>query len=521
MNEREFNTMNNNDYTNTDESVQPVLSNNEPTVEPSIAEPTPVQPQFTEAQQVKYNQYEDISSGSQVFSDSANTAPVPQFSDYEKYKAQFNAQQNYSAKSSSKKKKSGKGKKAAVIAATLALSLCLGVGGGVFGSYLTNNNVGVQTATSTVTNSDSKSTSATTSKGEDSGLNIIQSNNNNATTTTVEEVVSKVKNSVVEITTESRSYDSFYGQYVSQGAGSGVIISEDGYIVTNNHVIEDANTITVKTTDGKSYDAKLIGTDATLDVALIKIEASGLTVAAFGDSDQLNVGQTAIAIGNPLGELGGTVTSGIISALNREVEIDGTTMELLQTDTAINPGNSGGGLFDTNGNLIGIVVAKSSSTSSGTAVEGLGFVIPINNVKSILGDLKANGKVTGRASLDVTVVDVNSETKQAQYNVEEQGVYIYSLNNGGAAEKAGLKVGDRITKINDTEVSSVAGLKSALLKLKAGDEATVTVSRDGKEQAISVTLGETSSETETSNSNNFNTNGGNYGGFGNYNDFDF
>ncbi len=483
---------------------------------------------------VQNNSYEDISSYSSDTTAAQPTAaapaqayenpvqqPAPSYSnpDYEKYTSQYEMNRVYSQQHTAAKKKSGKGKKIALIAASLALALCMGLGGGIVGTMIASNH---NVSTSTSASASGSKTAVATTKGDDSGLTIIKSDNKTSSGSSLESVVANIKDSVVEITTESTSYDSFYGQYISQGAGSGVIISEDGYIVTNNHVIEDANTITVKTTDGKSYNAKLVGTDATLDVALIKIEASGLTVATFGDSDKLNVGETAIAIGNPLGQLGGTVTSGIISALNREIQIDGTTMDLLQTDAAINPGNSGGGLFDADGNLIGIVVAKSSSTSSGTSVEGLGFAIPINNVQSIIGDLKSNGRVTGRASLSVTIVDVNSDAKAAKFNVSEQGVYIYSLSSGGAAEKAGLKVGDLIKKLGDTEISSTATLKTALLKYKAGDKVDITVSRDGSEQVISVTLDEANSD-ESSNSNNFNANGNsgnnNSDGYGGYEDF--
>ncbi len=487
------------------------------------------------AAEIKHNGYEDISSVSPQYS-----APKPQiqtnpgfdsryvqqpqyaqpqqpgYSEYDSYLSSYNNQQSYRATSAGR---SGKGKKIGLVIGALALSLCVGLGGGVLGATMMGNTA--VTPKSSVTNSNSQKTTASTSDGADSGLTIVQSNEDKNEPTSIENVVKNVKDSVVEITTESTSYDAFYGQYVSQGAGSGVIISEDGYIVTNNHVIEDASTITVKTTNGKSYKAKLIGTDETFDVAMIKIEASGLTVAALGDSDKLNVGETAIAIGNPLGQLGGTVTTGIISATGREIKIDNTTMELLQTDAAINPGNSGGGLFDANGSLIGIVVAKSTSTSTGTSLEGLGFAIPINNVKSILGDLKENGRVTGRPSLGVSIVDVNTQSSMARFGVSEPGVYVAELTKGAAAEKAGIMVGDRIVKIGTTEIGSSSELKSALLKLKAGDKTDVVVSRDGKEVTISVTLDESNTESENSSTNNFNPNGnaGGYGGYDGYGGF--
>ena len=302
---------------------------------------------------------------------------------------------------------------------------------------------------------------------------------------------------VFEITTETTSYDSFYGQYVSKAAGSGVIISQDGYILTNNHVIDGATSITVRLTNQKTYTAKLIGKDSTLDIALLKIEETDLTTATFGDSAKLSVGQVAIAIGNPLGQLGGTVTDGIISAMDREITIDGKKMNLLQTNAAINPGNSGGGLFDANGNLIGIVVAKSSSTSSGTSVEGLGFAIPINDVVSVLDDLKTNGRVTNRAYLGVNVVDIINENAKFMYRVEKEGVYVSYVQPDSAAQQAGIKAYDRLVKIDDKEISESTDLTNYLAKHKKGDKVKIVVERDGKEITLDVTLGERPSDEET------------------------
>lgn len=391
--------------------------------------------------------------------------------------------------------KSKKGKNVALVACALALTLCVGVGGGLLGSYLLGNNGGFSISTNASGSENSKT------QNSDSGLTIIQASDNDVKPTTTQEVAAKTLDSVVEITTESTEYDSFYGQYVSKGAGSGVIISADGYILTNNHVVEGATSVKVRLTNEKSYDAKIIGKDSTLDVALIKIEATDLKPVTFGDSSKLAVGQTAIAIGNPLGKLGGTVTDGIISALDREIELDGKTMTLLQTNAAINPGNSGGGLFDSNGNLIGIVVAKSTSTSSGTSVEGLGFAIPVNNILDILDDLKTSGYVTGRPALGVTLVDVNTEQKQFMYRVNRLGAYVSSLTSGGAAEKAGIKIGDCITKIGDKKVSSSSEIKAELAKLKAGDKIKVTVDRDGTEKTFDVTLGESVSEESSTQEN--------------------
>jgi serine protease Do len=200
-------------------------------------------------------------------------------------------------------------------------------------------------------------------------------------------IISKAQDSVVSITTESVSTDSWAQNYVTEGAGSGVIIQSNGYIVTCNHVISGASKITVTLNNKKNYTAKVIGTDSENDVAVLKINATGLTAATYGDSSKLQVGDSVVAIGNPLGELSNTATTGIISALNRNLTIEGQSMNLLQTDASINPGNSGGALFNSSGNLIGIVVAK----STGSDVEGLGFAIPINKVAKVAKNLIKNG----------------------------------------------------------------------------------------------------------------------------------
>jgi serine protease Do len=212
---------------------------------------------------------------------------------------------------------------------------------------------------------------------------------------TTEEIAKKASPSVVSITTESKTTSSFYGDYVTQGAGSGVIISSDGYIVTCEHVVSDASTIKVTTSDNKSYDATVIGTDASSDIALIKINASNLTAAVIGDSSKLTTGEKAVAIGNPLGTLSGTVTEGIVSATARNITIDGRKMSLVQTSAQVSPGNSGGGLFNKYGELIGIVESKSSSD---TNAEGLGFAVPSNKAISVADTLKKNQNSSNSSS---------------------------------------------------------------------------------------------------------------------------
>lgn len=306
---------------------------------------------------------------------------------------------------------------------------------------------------------------------------------------TVQEITEKTKSSVVEIKTESVASDSWMQQYVTQGAGSGVIITDDGYIVTNNHVIDGANKIAVTTADGKEYEAKLIGTDTITDVAVLKIDAKGLSPVTYGNSEQLAVGDLAVAIGNPLGELGGTVTAGIISALDRQLVIDGKTMTLLQTDSSINPGNSGGGLFNGDGQLIGIVVAK----SSGSDVEGLGFAIPINTAAEVAQQLMDNGYVKGQPSTGMTYTEASSQGSSIDrlFNggQDSTNVYIYSVD-GENAKKAGFQKGDMVFAVDDTQITTFNDLSSMVTSHKVGDKLKYTIVRNGKTMDITLELEE-------------------------------
>ena len=302
----------------------------------------------------------------------------------------------------------------------------------------------------------------------------------------IPEIAEMAAPSVVEITTEVIVTGQRTPQYVSEGAGSGVILTEDGYIVTNNHVIDGAQKISVRLVSGEEYEAELIGTDEQTDVAIIKIKASGLSPAALGDSSTLVVGNQVVAIGNPLGQLGGTVTDGIISALDRDITLDDQTMSLLQTNAAINPGNSGGGLFDGSGNLIGIVVAK----SSGTDVEGLGFAIPINDVKSVMLELMQNGYVQGRIELGMTFLDIASNQEAMMYRLSQTGVYILKVTGGSNAEAAGLKSGDLIVSVGGTEVSSAAEITSVIDRYEVGDSVEIKVMRNSVERVSTLTLEE-------------------------------
>ncbi|MCE5195850.1 MAG: trypsin-like peptidase domain-containing protein [Negativicutes bacterium] len=299
----------------------------------------------------------------------------------------------------------------------------------------------------------------------------------------VSQITALAADSVVEIQTEATIENWRSVQYVTTGAGSGVIISEDGYIITNQHVIDGASVIAVSLRNGEAYEASLVGSDSKIDIAILKINATGLTPAVFGDSDQLVVGELAVAIGNPLGQLGGTVTDGIISALDRELEFDNATMNLLQTNAAINPGNSGGGLFNAYGELIGIVNAK----STGTGVEGLGFAIPINDVKAVLGDLMTYGYVRGRIDLHLTLQDVSSYYG-IFYGIANPGVYVAGVDTGSNAEKNGIKAGDYLLSIDDTRVNSVAEVNKLLQNYSVGDQINFQIMRNNRTYSGSMIL---------------------------------
>ena len=364
-----------------------------------------------------------------------------------------------------KKKKGNGGKIVLVLIAVFILALA----GGFAGAKLAKSG---STGDAVVYQSDTKTSTDTDSTGTAKKAN------------TVESVAASTAASVVEVKTSYVQKGSFFGDYVTSGAGSGVIISKDGYIVTNNHVIDKAEEITVTLKSGKDYKAKLIGTDDKTDIAVLKIDAKDLTPATFGDSSAVAVGEQIVTIGNPLGSLGGSVTTGIISATDREIEVENMTMTLLQIDAAVNPGNSGGALFNLNGELIGIVNAKYSSEE----IEGLGFAIPINTAKATIEDIIEYGYVKGRAQLGITAVEINDLQTAISAGVTELGVYVYSVNDGSGADKAGLKAGDRLVKIDNTEINSYAVLSKILSKHSVGDTVSVTYSRNGQQQTVDVKL---------------------------------
>ena len=382
-----------------------------------------------------------------------------------------------------KKKKKFNGKRVARSAVALVLAAAMGFAGGFVGAKFGGSGKVViqQVAPSSTANSASDSADSSITAASSSGSSL-----------TTEQVADLVSPSVVVITTEQVVYSqwSWYGQnQVESGAGSGVIISSDGYILTCAHVVDGASTITVTIGD-KDYTATLVGEDTTSDIAVIKIDADGLTPATVGNSDSLKVGQSVMAVGNPLGELGGTVTGGMISALNRSVTIQGSssvnTMSLIQMDASVSPGNSGGGLFNMNGELVGIVNAKSSSSDA----EGLGFAIPINDAIKVAQELLENGYVTGRPYLGITYLAVTDAQTASQLGVNAYGVYVVEVVKGGPAEKAGLQAGDRIVSVDGTEIASKDDLGTLMQKHAAGDTLSITIARDGQMQTVNVTLGE-------------------------------
>ena len=385
-----------------------------------------------------------------------------------------------------KKKKKVNGKRVARSAVALVLAAAMGFAGGFVGAQVGGRGKVViqQVAPSSVSSS---------SGGADSTITSASATGSALST---EQVADLVSPSVVVITTEQVVYSqwSWYGQsQVESGAGSGVIISSDGYILTCAHVVSGASNITVSIGD-KDYPATLVGEDTTSDIAVVKVDATGLTPATVGNSDNLKVGESVMAVGNPLGELGGTVTSGIVSALNRSVSIQGSssvnTMSLIQMDASVSPGNSGGGLFNMNGELVGIVNAKSSDSDA----EGLGFAIPVNDAVKVAQELLENGYVTGRPYLGISYYAVTDAQTAAQLGVNAYGVYIVEVVKGGPADKAGLQAGDRIVSVDGSEVATQSDLGTLMQDHKAGDTIEITVARGGQMQTVNVTLGEKGAE---------------------------
>ena len=316
---------------------------------------------------------------------------------------------------------------------------------------------------------------------------------------TMAEIYAKYVNSCVGITVDIVSTNIFGQTVTGAAAGSGFVITEDGYILTNYHVIDGASSIKVTFVDGTEYDATYIGGEEANDIAVIKIDATGLTPVVIGSSSDMLVGEEVTTIGNPLGELTFSQTSGIISALNRTVTMsDGRQMNMIQTDCAINSGNSGGPLFNNHGEVIGIVSAKyssASSSSSSTSVEGLGFAIPMDDVADMVSQLVSNGYVSGQPILGVSV-NRNEISQEAQAYGVPAGAEILVVTPGLCGEEAGLQAGDIVTQINDTTVSNGSDLINAVANYSPGDTVTLTVYRNGETLTLQVTLDESTPETE-------------------------
>ncbi len=309
----------------------------------------------------------------------------------------------------------------------------------------------------------------------------------------VAKVFNNVKDSVVNISITAQTSDFFHQTYESTGSGSGIIYSQDNekvYIVTNNHVVEDATTVKISITGSEQVKASLVGKDASSDLAVISVlksdlQAAGIssvTPAKFGSSENMEVGEFVIAIGNALGQ-GKTATRGIISAVDKEINIDGKKLTVLQTDAAINPGNSGGALVNTAGEVIGINTAKLSSSS----VEGTGYAIPTSVAKSIIDELMQKGTVD-KPYLGIQVYTINEQFKRI-YNISYDGVFITGIERGSAAEQAGLQVSDIITAVNGQTITSGDELSSAISKYKSGDNISLTIIRNGSMQmTVTATL---------------------------------
>ena len=301
------------------------------------------------------------------------------------------------------------------------------------------------------------------------------------------EVYASTVNSVVSINCSSVSTNIFGQSVQSASSGSGFIITQDGYIVTNHHVVSGASSVTVTLHDGREYPATVVGSDSDYDVAVLKINATDLQPVTLGNSSSVNVGDSVLAIGNPLGELTFSMSQGIVSCCDRAINVDGTPFNMIQVDASINPGNSGGPLMNLYGEVVGIVSAKYSSYSD-TTVEGLGFAIPIGDVQAIITDIMENGQVTDKPSFGITAGTM-TEQMAAQYQIEQKsGAFVYSVNKGGAGEKAGLRMGDVITKVDSTDIASMEDLTAAKKGHKAGDTVTVTYFRDGSSHTTSLTF---------------------------------
>ncbi|MCR5123258.1 MAG: trypsin-like peptidase domain-containing protein [Ruminococcus sp.] len=412
-----------------------------------------------------------------------------------------------------------KAKKSAGAGKIITIALCCSLLGGALGAsgmVLAKRNNGsstgtaVQAQTQTERRSENNSKEDSSESGEKENVTLVngsrdsssdsearatitQTKADTGTLMTASEVYKANVNSTVGIQTSITQTNYWGYQTQAAAAGSGFIISADGYILTNYHVIENADSVTVKMYDGTSYDAKIIGGDESNDVAVLKIDASGLTPVVLGSSGALSVGDGVCTIGNPLGELTFSLTAGIVSALNRTITTETATMDLIQTDCAINSGNSGGALFNMYGEVVGIANSKYSSSGSGQAtIDNIAFAIPIDNIRGIVDSIITNGYVT-KPYIGVSLADLSSEA--INYGLP-QGAAVKKVTEGGPAEAAGLQTGDIITKFDDEEIKNSSQLISKVKKYKAGDKVKLSVYRKGDEFEVTVTIDEKKQDTE-------------------------
>ena len=371
-----------------------------------------------------------------------------------------------------KKEKSGAGK-------IVAIALCCSLVGAVLGSIITmamGGGFGFSSGSTTI------------NKGQRNEVEIKVNEIETGKLLTAAQIYAANVNATVGITSTSVTTNFFGYPTTSAASGSGFILSSDGYVVTNYHVIKDATSVKVATYSGESYDATIVGYDESNDLAVLKIDANGLSTVIVGDSDKMNVGDSVVAIGNPLGELTFSLTSGSVSALSREVTMsNGISMDLIQTDCAINSGNSGGALFNMYGEVIGITNAKySTSSSSGASIDNIGFAIPMNNVMDLIKSLMENGYIS-KAYIGVSVEDVTE--KNQEYGLPA-GAAVAAVSENGPADKAGVKAKDIITKVNGQEIKGSSDLKKIVSSSKGGDKLKLTIYRQGQTLEITVTVEE-------------------------------
>ena len=391
------------------------------------------------------------------------------------YHYKYSSQEEQPAwEAATKKKKNSIWEKSGVKVTALLLACALVGGGAGFGGAALARSVGVGGGTA-IHQSDRTVQEVTVKKVTGQTL------------MTPAEVYASTVGSVVSINCSAVSTNIFGQRVESASSGSGFVITQDGYIVTNHHVVASASSVKVTMYDGKEYSAAVVGSDSDYDVAVLKVETTGLQPVTLGKSADVNVGDTVLAIGNPLGELTFSMSQGIVSCCDRAINVSGTPFNMIQVDASINPGNSGGPLMNLYGEVVGIVSAKYSSYSN-TAVEGLGFAIPIGDVRAVITDIMENGQITSKPSMGI-IAGTMTRQMAAQYQIDkDSGVFVYSVDKGGAGEKAGLRMGDVITKVDSMEITSMEDLTAAKKGHRAGDTVTVIYYRDGQNYSTELTF---------------------------------